>query len=304
MQLNHPGKQAPKSMTKNPVAPSAVPMSENLKSFFNIPRELTIHEISSIVEEFVYAAKLAFEAGFSGVEIHSAHGYLLNQFLSPADNKRKDKYGGSIENRMRIVEEIYTGIRKITPPEFIVGLKINSSDFSEDGFTEEDSCLVILKMAELGIDFVEVSGGNYERSVFSKDGESEPFFLKFAKKIQKEVSIPIILTGGLTTKKSMENVIEKDGIAMVGVGRAFVLNSEFPNEMSHNIVKEISIPRLTTKIKDLDKKAGGIYSIAYYEQQMNRLSKGKKVRITSNAWPYLINMVFKHGIMSLNPRRK
>ena len=135
LQLNHPGKQAPKSMSKKPVAPSSVTLSKELSSLFNEPRELTNDEIKRLIGKFVAAGKIAEETGFSGVEIHAAHGYLINQFLSPADNRRKDEYGGTLENRMRFMVEVFQGIREVTAPRFIIGLKLNSSDFTEDGFS-------------------------------------------------------------------------------------------------------------------------------------------------------------------------
>jgi len=192
LQINHPGKQSPKTMNSQPVAPTAQPIGEELQGFFNPPRELTTKEIKTLVEQFVTVGKIAEESGFSGVQIHGAHGYLINQFLSPADNQRTDQYGGSLENRMRFLLEIYQGLREATTPEFIVGLKLNSTDFTAQGFSEEDSRQVILRMAELGIDFVEISGGNYEKTKFMEVGEGA-FFLDFAKDIQQQVTTPIIL---------------------------------------------------------------------------------------------------------------
>lgn len=133
VQMNHPGKQAPKTVSKEPLAPSAVPIDGELGSFFNTPRAMTHTEVKELVASFVRTAEIAYRAGFDGVEIHAAHGYLLNQFLSPWDNRREDEYGGNIENRMRVIVEIYEGIRAHTPADFIVGIKINSSDFKEGG---------------------------------------------------------------------------------------------------------------------------------------------------------------------------
>ena len=167
MQINHPGKQSPRTLSRVPVAPSAVPVAGNFRGAFNEPRALTTDEVKVLVKRFVSTAKIAKKAGFTGVEIHGAHGYLINQFLSPSDNQRTDEYGGTLENRMRFVVEIYQGMRAALGADFPIGLKLNSSDFKEGGFTEEDSVEVVKKMAELGIDLIEVSGGSYENPKMS-----------------------------------------------------------------------------------------------------------------------------------------
>lgn len=193
MQLNHPGKQAPKTVSKQPVAPSAVPMQGDVASFFNPPRELTTAEIHHIVQRFTTAARIAEQAGFAGVQLHAAHGYLLNQFLSPHDNKRTDQYGGTIDNRMRIIEEIYTGIRAACPPSFIVGIKLDSTDFTPDGFSQADSLYVAQRLAKLGIDFIEVSGGNYERPTMSQataNHSDRVFFCRLQRKTQNPHRYP------------------------------------------------------------------------------------------------------------------
>lgn len=198
VQLNHPGKQAPKTVSKQPVAPSAVPMQGDVASFFNPPRELTTAEIHHIVQRFTTAARIAEQAGFAGVQLHAAHGYLLNQFLSPHDNKRTDQYGGTINNRMRIIEEIYTGIRAACPPSFIVGIKLNSTDFTPDGFSQADSLYVAQRLAKLGIDFIEVSGDNYERPTMSQataNHSDRVFFADYSEKLKTLIDTPVIVTG-------------------------------------------------------------------------------------------------------------
>ena len=145
MQINHPGKQAPKSVAKESVAPSAIEIQGDLKSGFVKPRELTKDEIKNLIKRFGKAAEIAKKSGFTGVQIHGAHGYLISQFLSSADNVRNDEYGGSIENRMRFLVDVYNEMREKVGKEFPIGLKINSSDFSNNGFTEEESIIVIKK---------------------------------------------------------------------------------------------------------------------------------------------------------------
>lgn len=166
VQLNHPGKQMYRSINEEPIAPSAIPLGGNSSSAFRKPREMTNSEIKEAVEKFVIAGKLVKNAGFSGVQLHAAHGYLINQFLSPEDNRRDDEYGGTLKNRLRFLVEIYTRLREEVGEEFIIALKLNASDFKEDGFDFEDCKLVAQKMADLGVDLIGISGGNYESPVF------------------------------------------------------------------------------------------------------------------------------------------
>ena len=142
MQINHPGKQSPRSINAHPVAPSAVPIRGQYANMFNIPQELTIEQIHDLVKRFVATARIAQKAGFTGVQIHGAHGYLVNQFLSPLDNQRTDEYGGTLENRMRFLEEIYRGMRTALGPDFPITLKLTSTDGEEGGFTEAESIQV------------------------------------------------------------------------------------------------------------------------------------------------------------------
>ncbi len=167
MQLNHPGKQSPKMLNRDPVSPSAIPFKKDLRGgMFATPRALTGGpEIDDIIRRFAQAAAVAKKAGFDGVQIHGAHGYLVSQFLSPPHhNQRTDEWGGgSAANRRRFVLSVYREIRKACGREFNVGIKLNSADFQRGGgFTEDESLAVIKALVAEGIDLVEISGGNYE----------------------------------------------------------------------------------------------------------------------------------------------
>ncbi|NDE61907.1 MAG: NADH:flavin oxidoreductase/NADH oxidase family protein, partial [Cyclobacteriaceae bacterium] len=162
VQLNHPGKQSPKFLSKEPVAPSAISLKKPLDRLFNTPRALTEAEILDLIARFAYAAKVSKESGFTGVQIHGAHGYLVSQFLSPTHNQRTDRWGGSLENRMRFVKEVYLAIRREVGDSFPVSIKLNSADFQKGGFTQEDSMEVIKQLSVLGMDLIEISGGTYE----------------------------------------------------------------------------------------------------------------------------------------------
>ena len=155
-QLNHPGKQTPKGLCKESVSPSAVPFAPDMQSFFATPRALTETEILDIIERFGRSAAVVKKAGFTGVQIHGAHGYLVSQFLSPHHNVRQDKWGGSLENRMRFVLAVYDKIRENVGPDFPVSIKLNSADFQRGGFAEDESVVVMQTLAEKGIDLIEV----------------------------------------------------------------------------------------------------------------------------------------------------
>lgn len=179
VQLNHPGRQSPKHVSAQPVGPSAVPLEGPNSFAFNKPRALTVFEIQEIVQRFATSAAIVKKAGFGGVEIHAAHGYLLSQFLSLISNIRTDQYGGSLENRMRIIVEVYEAMRKKVGEKFPIALKINSSDFRDGGFSEEDSIEVIHQMAKLGVDLIEIS---WSKVVMQKG----PSSLIMRQKLKKE----------------------------------------------------------------------------------------------------------------------
>lgn len=185
MQINHPGRQSPmgagrRSLFAKTLAPSAVPIKLGdglwprflVSLLFGTPKEMTHKDIQDVVAHFARTAKAASEAGFAGVEVHAAHGYLLSQFLSPDINLRTDEYGGSAVNRARIVVEIVRAIRDVVPKEFCVGIKFNSADYSpgpEAGLALEDRIAQVRVIAEAGLDFLEVSGGTYENPTVSSE---------------------------------------------------------------------------------------------------------------------------------------
>lgn len=307
MQINHPGKQSPKMIAKAPVAPSAIPVKGDLGKFFNPPRELSIEEVQSIADRFVRTAVVAKKAGFTGVEIHGAHGYLLNQFLSPADNKRTDSYGGSLENRMRFLVQIYTGMREALGPDFPIALKMNSSDFGPNGFTEEESIQVAEHMAELGLDLLEVSGGTYEKSVFEAaedDDEGGTLWAEYARKLRSRVKIPTVLTGGFRAQGPMEGAVAEDLTDMVGIARAMVLVPDLPRRvLSGQGLDTVELPFVKTPMPWLDKQLGSFLVLSWYELQMKRIARGLQPDPSIGGGRAVWNTITSHGLESLAPRR-
>ena len=306
VQLNHPGKQAPKTVSKQTVAPSAVPLGNGLNKLFSTPRALTTSEVEELVQKFVTSAKIAKEAGFSGVQIHAAHGYLISQFLSPHDNRRTDKYGGSLENRMRFLKEIYLGMREELGKDFTIGIKINSTDFKEDGLTEEDSLKTIIELANLGLDFVEISGGTYERPAMmgaTSKSTNQVFFAEYSKKLKQKIKIPVVVTGGIRSINAMNTLLNDNTTDFIGIARPLTIDPNIPNKIKQGTYTIVETTRVSTGVKKLDKIFGSLLGIVYYQVLMQNIAKGKEPKATKNAWPSLIQAVYNQGLAVLFPQR-
>ena len=306
VQLNHPGKQVPKTIAKETVAPSAVPLGNGLNKLFSTPRALTTSEVEELIQKFVTSAKVAKEAGFSGVQIHAAHGYLISQFLSPHDNRRTDKYGGSLENRMRFLKEIYLGMREELGKNFTIGIKINSTDFKEDGLTEEDSLKTIIELANLGLDFVEISGGTYERPAMmgaTSKSTNQVFFAEYSKKLKQKIEIPVVVTGGIRSINAMNTLLNDNTTDFIGIARPLTIDPNIPNKIKQGTYTIVETTRVSTGVKKLDKIFGSLLGIVYYQVLMQNIAKGKEPKATKNAWPSLIQAVYNQGLAVLFPQR-
>ncbi|MCG8672899.1 MAG: NADH:flavin oxidoreductase/NADH oxidase family protein [Pseudomonadales bacterium] len=286
VQLNHPGKQSPNMLSKEPVAPSAIPLAKEFKSFFNPPRALTEDEILDQIERFGKSAAISKKAGFTGVQIHGAHGYLVSQFLSPHHNQRTDRWGGSIENRARFVMEIYQSIRTNVGADFPVSIKMNSADFQRGGFTEDESMIVAEMLADAGMDLIEISGGNYESpsmtgaNVKASTKAREAYFLSYAEDIRKRIDTPLMVTGGFRTELGMAQAVASGATDLVGYGRPLAVEPDFPNKIlnGESFTSQVR-PRLTG-IKAIDERA--MMETAWYTNQLNRIAQGKKPRVNEH----------------------
>ncbi len=281
-QISHPGKQCPKGMNKKNVAPSAVGFSnKQLNQVFGIPRALTEDEIKDVIKRFGETARILEKAGFGGVELHGAHGYLINQFLSPAHNQRRDQWGGPLVNRMRFLVACYEAVRANTSEDFIVGVKLNSADFQLGGFTEDESVTVYKTLDQMGVDFMEVSGGTYESADMlgvgnKKKKEStiarEAYFLEFAERVRKEVKTKLILTGGFRTPSAMNAALVSEACDLIGIARPLAMD---PNIAKAYLRGEHGIPvpdQIKTGIGLLDKTAA--LEIPWYAAQFRAIAKG------------------------------
>ncbi|EPR12111.1 NADH:flavin oxidoreductase [Ruminiclostridium papyrosolvens] len=223
MQINHAGSAASAEITGNsPVGPSAVPHPRNPNV---VPRVLTTEEIKGIISSFANAAKRVKEAGFDGVEIHSAHGYLLSQFLSPISNKRSDEYGGNVLNRIKIHLQVIDAVKKAVGEDFTVFLRLGASDYMEGGTTIEDSIIAAGEFQKAGVAALDISGGfcGYIKPDINEQG----YFWPLTKAIKEQVSIPVILTGGITEPESAEQLLADGKADLIGVGRAILNDSDW-----------------------------------------------------------------------------
>ncbi|WP_353892435.1 NADH:flavin oxidoreductase [Proteinivorax hydrogeniformans] len=218
-QINHAGGKAKKDVTGyTPVAPSAD--SEHLKGEVH---QLSLDEISDIVSEFADAALRVKKAGFDGVQIHSAHSYLLNQFFSPLTNKRKDKYGGDLNNRIRIHLEVIEAVRKAVGEDFHVQIRLGASDFEEGGTTIEHSKVAAKEFERAGVDIIDISGGVNGYNISGLKGQG--FFAPLTEAIKEVVNVPVVLTGGITDLLAAEELLKEDKADLIGVGRAIYKDS-------------------------------------------------------------------------------
>ena len=308
MQLNHPGKQAPKNLNRETVAPSAVPLSGKMAPFFAIPRELRPEEIEEIITRFGNAAAIAQKAGFTGVQIHGAHGYLVSQFLSPRHNLRQDEWGGTSEKRRRFVLGILREIRRRVGAQFPIGIKLNSADFKKGGFSEEESIETIASLAEAGIDLVEVSGGTYEAPAMTgvlKLREStlkrEAYFIEFTEKVRKNVRVPLMLTGGFRTLKGMGEAISSSAVDFVGLGRPLAVEPNLPLRLFKGQEPLHPVGPLKTRIQAVDRM--GIIEIIWYTKQLKRMAQGKDPDPKQSPLCSLTTNLLSQGWKTLRPNR-
>ena len=279
-QINHPGRQAFAAINSEIVGPSAISLNLGSASkMFKIPKALSDEEIWSIIKRFGNTARIMKEAGFTGCQIHGAHGYLVSQFLSPNSNVRSDQWGGSLSNRARFVLEVYREIRRQVGSDYPIAIKINSADFQRGGFSEEESLEVIRFLDNEGIDLIEISGGTYERpAMINGDRKKstisrEAYFLDYIEKARKLITTPLMLTGGFRSVSVMEQALVDGNLDVVGLARPFCLYPNLANQIFDGSVERFETPIPQIGIKFLD-KLGGV-ELPWYELQIQRIGKWK-----------------------------
>lgn len=307
-QLNHPGKQSPRFINKNPIAPSAIPLAPELQNNFATPHAMDDSDIASAIAKFAQSAQLAKDVGFSGVQIHAAHGYLIGQFLSGKHNQRQDKWGGTLANRSRFLMEVYHAIRAKVGTSYPVGVKLNSADFSDGGFNQEDSIQVVQQLSEAGVDLIEVSGGSYEVTAMADGVEKkqstlsrEAYFLEFAEECKKNITTPLVVTGGFRTSKGMRQALQSKATDFIGVARPMALDPDFPKHVIAQEEFALELPHVTTGIKALDKMV--LLNMSWYEVQLARIGQGKLPEPKLNAWVATLKILWGVGVFAFKSRR-
>lgn len=285
MQLNHPGRQMPASLGQQTWAPSAVPVNlGTMSKHFEMPTEMTADGIANLVARFATSAELAEKAGFDGVQIHAAHGYLLSQFLSPLTNHRTDKWGGSLQNRARLLLGIIREVRRRVRPAFSVSVKLNSADFQRGGFNTDDARQVVVWLNDEAVDLVELSGGSYEAPAMqgqARDGRTlsrEAFFLDFAKNIRQVAKMPVMVTGGIRRKTVAQTVIDSR-VEMVGMATALALAPDLPNDWASGRERAPELRPILWKNKPL----ASLALMGMVKYQLRKM--GHRKSPNPNIWP-------------------
>jgi 2,4-dienoyl-CoA reductase-like NADH-dependent reductase (Old Yellow Enzyme family) len=293
MQISHAGRQTPSLINPTPLAPSAVPLNLPGK-LYGSPRAMSEAEILDVIARFARAAETAQQAGFDGVQLHAAHGYLISQFLSPLANARNDAWGGPLENRARFLLESVKAVRSTVGLDFAVSVKLNSSDFQKGGFSPGDSLRVIGWLKELGVDLLELSGGSYERPAMlapdlrpaASTRAREAYFIDFAEQALKASSPPLMVTGGFRSVGAMNDALA-EGVSIVGLGRPLCVATAQTAALLAG--RGQALPRVEDELRlgpgflspqsraKMIRQLNTVAAQAWYYQQIRRLARGQRV---------------------------
>lgn len=277
MQINHPGRVAVLPLLKKPIAPSAVGLDLPAMNLIRMPRAMSETEILEQIQRFATTAALAVKAGFDGVQVHAAHGYLLSQFLSPLANTRTDQWGGSPENRRRILIETVRAVRQVIGKNKILSVKLNSADFQKGGLSQEESVQIALALEAEGIDLLEVSGGNYESPAQlgyapERQAQRDAYFLDYATALRQHSKLPLMLTGGLRNVELMNRIVADGTVDLVGLARPFAMQPDLAKQLlaGKSVVADAKIPAIGYKPVD------AYLQLAWHAAQFHRISRGQK----------------------------
>jgi 2,4-dienoyl-CoA reductase-like NADH-dependent reductase (Old Yellow Enzyme family) len=295
-----------------PVAPCTVPLKLPGAA---TPRQLRPEEIEEIVERFGNDAAVCEAAGFDGVQVHGAHGYLVSQFLSPLSNRRVDEWGGDPERRMRFLFEVVRNVRSRVSPRFAVAVKLNSADFQRGGFSEEESRGVLAALAKEPIDLIEISGGSYEQPAMMGTAAAstrarEAYFPEYAKTVRTLIGdIPLAVTGGFRSRDAMARAVESGECDVVGLGRpttttpdaaAVILDGRSRSLKAHQV--RFGLRWLLSRIADI-KALDGLLDLSWHADQLQRLGAGRAPDPSRGRIATTIAMVRRNGRASFRRKR-
>lgn len=305
LQINHAGRQIPRYLRRHPKAPSAVRVSGGL-GMYGAPHALTDREITALIAGFATTARLGVRAGFTGIEIHAAHGYLISQFLSPATNTRTDAWGGSAERRRRFLVAVVESVRAAVGPGVPLAVKVNSADFQRGGFTEDESLAALEALAALQLDLLEISGGTFESGAMVGLAEQpardstrarEAYFLRFAERARARVSTPIMLTGGFRSREGMQAALDA-GVDIIGIARPMALAPEFPARLLDGSCARFE-PAGTG-----GRRRGTVFlraasDVMWHTEQLGRIARRAEPDPNLDATASLARMLVGHGAAAL-----
>ena len=314
VQLSHAGRQTPRYVTARPVAPSAVQL--DLLGNFARPRALAEPEIAMLIGRFAHAAQVVRDCGFSGVQVHGAHGYLISSFLSPVTNRRTDAWGGPLENRARFLLETLRAVRKAVGRDFPVGVKLNSDDFRKGGFSHEECLQVVAWLNDEHVDLLEISGGTYEQPrLLGFEGRKddavpvrpstrarEAYFLDYAAAIRKVARMPMMVTGGFRSRTGMTAALTGDDVAagevdtrrgdcdMIGLGRPLCWMPDFPRRLLQGDLDVVADMDARLRLRErgwlspqgttiVAKALNAFAAQSWYYCQLFRLAEGKPAEL-------------------------
>lgn len=287
MQLSHTGRQVSDRINAAPLAPSEVEIRLPREAGFNFgpPRAMTEAEIRAAIDQFAFAARLARETGFTGVQLHAAHGYLFSQFLSPLTNRRTDAWGGSLENRARLLLETLAAVRGAVGPDFPIGIKLNSSDFQRGGFTNAEAVQLVDRLNDVGLDLLELSGGSLEQpkmvgvNPLDEGADARPastlareaYFIDYAAKVRAAAKMPVMVTGGFRTVAGMSEALERGDLDLVGIGRPMLVEPDLPRRILEQRTELAPAPELDLHVYQL---------LPWFNAQFERLGDGLEPDLT------------------------
>ncbi len=275
MQINHPGRVAVLPLVRRPLAPSVVPV--RLPGLhLRLPRAMTEAQIGEQITRFARTASLAVRAGFDGVQVHAAHGYLIGQFLSPLSNVRSDGWGGSPEKRRRLLIETVRAVRGAIGPDKALSVKLNSADFQKGGLSQDESLDIALALEGERIDLLEISGGNYESPAqlgFAPDRQASrgAYFLTYAEQLRQRSRLPLMLTGGLRDVKLMHRILADGTVDVVGMARPFAMQPDLARRLlaGESAGAPPAVPRVGYKPVD------AYLQLAWHAAQFRRIADGQ-----------------------------
>lgn len=303
-QVNHPGRQALwLAGSARPVAPSAV--APRIPGYVT-PRALTHNEVEDLIARFARTAAILAQAGFTGIQLHGAHGYLISQFLSPLANVRTDSWGGDPERRRRFVLEVVRAVRAAVPFGVAVAIKLNSADFQRGGFDEDESMAVLEALAREDLDLIEISGGTYEQPAMI-DGDKKPstiareaYFLEYAERLRERVPhVPLMVTGGFRSAEAMERAVATGACDLVGLGRPLAVRPDAPARLLDGTLAKVDAGEHRIGVPKLD-SAVDLY---WHTRQLGHMGAGRDPQPDDSAWRAAAGLLVENGWGAMRRRR-